>query len=343
VRLAGLLRALPAAILTAASIAACSSQAPPSVESGGPAARPSGARSSPAATPQPSSGLTGLKGTIAFSRAGDSFGEGTIFLASIDGSNERQLTRRGDSGGLWAARDGSRIVYFGVTSDDRGSAVVANGDGSNPKLLELPEGTLNLGTGPFAPDGSRVLREGFDDARTDVAGIYVSDVDGGNVVRLTTRHFIPADWSPDGRHLLLFDNEAPTSEPPAPGKLYISNADGSEPTQLTPDGVLVACCGTSRWSPDGSKIVFATQDGMIHTIAPDGSELRDVFKDRDGRFAIGPTWSPDGSMILFGLDPVANSFSHPPNALVVIRSDGTGLTELIGGNDFKREAAWMPR
>jgi len=273
-----------------------------------------------------------------FARAGGIYQDETSFIANIDGSNERQLGELGASGGGWASRDGKHVVYFGFAPDYRGSVTVAGGDGSNPHVLPLPAGTINIGTGPFSPDGSRLLREGFDDAHPDVAGIYVSNIDGSNINRLTQVHYIPGDWSPDGKQILLF--LGPDGEPPPAGSLFTARADGSHVTQLTPDGVNVQCCFGYRWSPDGSKIVFASE-GKLWTIAPDGSGLTMVFADTEGRFAITPAWSPDGSMILFGLDPSPDPFRHPYNALYVIRSDGTGLTEVIGGANFKREPTWI--
>jgi dipeptidyl aminopeptidase/acylaminoacyl peptidase len=301
-------------------------------------------QASPTASPSPVStpAITGLTGRILFARAGGEFGEGTVFLVSIDGTNEQQLGPQRDSGGIFATRDGSRIVYFELTPEGRGSAVVANGDGSSPGLLPLPAGTINLATGPFSPDGSRLLREGFDDAHPEVSGIYVTDIHGGGLKRLTTRHFIPGDWSPDGRSILVFDNEAPTSEPPAPGQLYVLKADGTGVRQLTPSDVQVQCCGTYRWSSDGRTIVFASQDGVLYTIAADGSAPTEIFTDDQGRYAISPTWSPDGSMILFALDPTPNPFAHPQNEIYVIRADGTGLTQVIATSDFKREISWLP-
>jgi Tol biopolymer transport system component len=132
------------------------------------------------------------------------------------------------------------------------------------------------------------------------------------------------------------------ANPPPPGSLWVLNFDGTRLRQLTPDATKVQCCFNYRWSPDGSKILFADPDGALWTISPNGSGLMKVFQDADGRYAVTPTWSPDASMILFALDPTPNPFAHPPNGLYVIRADGSGLTLVLGGDDFKREPVWVP-
>jgi hypothetical protein len=43
---------------------------------------------------------------------------------------------------------------------------------------------------------------------------------------------------------------------------------------------------------------------------------------------------------MFMLDPISDRFHHPDNALYVVRSDGTGLTELIDTPDFKSSPEW---
>ena len=73
-----------------------------------------------------------------------------------------------------------------------------------------------------------------------------------------------------------------------------------------------------------------------------GQHLTELYKDSKGRFAVSPTWSPSGGQIMFALDPIADEFSHPVNGLYVINSDGkTGMTQVLGGQDFKREPDWV--
>jgi WD40 repeat protein len=301
-------------------------------------AQPSAGTSAPSAEPTPA--ITGLTGHILFTRAGGQYGDETVFVIGADGTGERRLSELGQSGGAFATRDGSRVTFVGFAPDGRLSTITSALDGSDQVVLPLPAGTLNLASGPLSPDGVWIMLEGFDEAHNEDSGIYVARAaDGSDLRRVTERHFIPGDFSPDGNQLLLFGNEP--GDPPKDGSLWIVNFDGTGLRQLTPDDTAVPCCFGYRWSPDGTKILFSSPDGSLWTIAPDGSDLTMVFDDPDDRYAITPTWSPDGSMILFGLDPTPDAFAHPHNGLYVVRADGTDLTLVLGGNDFKREPFWV--
>ena len=301
-----------------------------------------GALGHPTSARSHSQRITGLKGHILFTRAGGRYGDETVFVANADGTGQRRVSPVGSSGSPWATRNGSRIVFGGRAPDGRFTAVTAKLDGSDRVLLPLPKGTLNLGDGPFSPDGKRLVREGFDDLHHASDGIYITRAsDGANPRHITKQHFIPGDFSPNGKQLVLF--RGPEGEPPPPGALWIVNANGRGLRRLTGSNVKVACCFNYRWSPNGKKILFADFDGVIWTIAPDGSKRTKVFKDDKGRYAATPTLSPDGSMIMFALDPTPNPFEHPLNGLYVIDAGGSGLTQVIGGNDFKREPVWVNR
>jgi Tol biopolymer transport system component len=221
--------------------------------------------------------------------------------------------------------------------DGRLDPVITDFSGANPVQLKLPAG-LQFGSGPLSPDGKLVVLEGFN-LRMESDHTYIGALANSTVRVLTDAHYIPGDFSPDGKRVLLF--KGPDGSPPPPGQLSIVDVGGANLHRLTPNGVAVQCCFNFRWSPDGSKIVFARPDGGLWTVAPDGTGLTEVFHDAAGRWAITPTWSPDGSMILFALDPAADPFEHPVNGLYAIRADGTGLTLILGGSDFKREPIWV--
>ena len=342
-------RARPFAFLGAFLLSAC--------VSGSPAASTPG-ESAISSTPSeaPGSAPPNLAGRIVFTRAGGSFGDDTVFTANADGTDEHQLSDLGEGCCPWATRDDERVLYSTLAPDGRVTTATVNFDGSNRFVIALPDDALNLGPGPFSPDGTQIAFEGFgDEAHPEVNGIYIGSADGTNLVQITHDHVLPGDWSPDGTRLLVFrdpDGYQPTTgpfglvEPPLPGSLFIVNVDGSEEHKLTPDQVAVPCCWNYRWSPDGSRILFADKDGVLWLINPDGTDLTQLFIDAKvvhvRRYAMFPTWSPDGSQVMFALDVVPNPFDTSPNGLYVIDADGTGLTFVIGGVNFKREPSWMP-
>jgi hypothetical protein len=289
--------------------------------------------------PSPTPAIAGLTGRIVFTRAGGQYGDETTFVANIDASDEQQVGELEHSCCPWAMRDGSMMIRAGNATDGRLDPVVSELDGSHAKSFPLPDG-LQFGSGPLLPDGTRVVLEGFTAPDFLQTSTYIAGVDGSHVEVLTKDHFIPGDFSPDGKTVLLFKGPEAEEGPPPPGSLWLVEADGANLRQLSPAGVKVQCCFNFRWSPDGTRILFASPDGGLWTIEPDGAGLTEVFHD-EGRWAITPTWSPDGSMILFALDPSSDPFAHPENGLYVIRADGTGLTLILGGSDFKREPVWV--
>jgi Tol biopolymer transport system component len=285
----------------------------------------------------PTPAISGLTGRIVFTRAGGAYGDETTFVARIDGSNEVQIGNRSGSCCPWALPDGSLLIRAGNTEDGRLDPVISNLDGSDARSFPLPDG-LQFGSGPLSPDGTRVVLEGFTAPDFKEAATYIANVDGSRLRALTKEHFIPGDFSPDSKSVLLFRGQP--GEPPPPRALWLVGADGRNLRQLTPADIKVQCCFNFRWSPDGLRILFASPDGDLWTIAPDGSDLTEVFHEQ-GHWAVTPTWSPDGSMILFALDSSPDPFAHPTNSLHVIRADGSGLTLVLGGSDFKREPTWV--
>jgi len=283
-----------------------------------------------------------LRGHIIFTRAGDQYGDETLFVANADGTNQRKMTKI-ETCCPWATPTGS-MVDFGGYVGNRITAVTSKLDGSDAHVLPLPKGTLSLGSGPITKNGAIIAREGFDDKHPAAAGIYLTRASDGTVIRrVTTKHFIPGDFSPNGKQLVVFTGPEGNGPPP-PGSLWIVNTNGRGLRRLTPPSVKVGCCFNYRWSPDGTKILFADYDGLVWTIAPDGSKLTKVYDGtKNLKYAATPTWSPDGSMIMFALDPSSDPFSHPWNALYVMKADGTGLAKVLGGNTFKREPIWVSK
>ena len=184
-----------------------------------------------------------------------------------------------------------------------------------PRSLPISKGTPRAGAAP----GSKIVfmsdRDG-PDAVGDMGRreIYIMNPDGSDQTRLTNdggRDNFPA-LSPDGRRIAF------QTEIDGGAEIVVMNADGTERRRLT--NMTVDHVGAMRpaWSPDGSKIVFASfvQPKDIYVINADGTGTpKNLTKHpkNDG----SPAWSPDGRTIAF----VSNRDGGP--AVWVMNADGT--------------------
>ena len=146
----------------------------------------------------------------------------------------------------------------------------------------------------------------FVSKRDGNAEIYVMDADGDNQRRLTNNRgdeWSPS-WSPDGRRILFSSDRdghviggRPTYE------IYVMNADGSNPQNLTNNPFDDRY---PSWSPDGERIAFARWDGTIKNLTinfeiyvmdVDGGNPQNLTNNLfDDRY---PSWFPDGERIVF--------------------------------------------
>jgi Tol biopolymer transport system component len=119
-------------------------------------------------------------------------------------------------------------------------------------------------------------------------------------------------------------------------QLFTVNIDGTNLTQITPDGggFLAA-----SWSPDGKQIVCmgglppsdpdAPYDDDIYIMNSDGSNLR-VLADVAQDFL--PSWSPDGKKIIFSSS--ATTSSPEPNVVYSVSPDGSNLQAITPPGNY---------
>ena len=137
----------------------------------------------------------------------------------------------------------------------------------------------------YSPDGTRIAY-----VSNAIRGIkvLVMDADGSDRRRLTfTPDSIVEDtpaWTPDGSRIVYSSG----------GNIWIINADGSDPQQLTsgatrdnqpavsPDGTMIAYGSTSRTGTD------------IYLMSIDGRQQRPLRETREREMA--PAWFPDGQL-----------------------------------------------
>ena len=103
------------------------------------------------------------------------------------------------------------------------------------------------------------------------------------------------DYSPDGTRLAFASTRSGVEE------IWVSNADGSKPSQMTFTGG--PQCSNPRWSPDGRTLLFnSRREGTadLYLLDPASGELTRITQDPSDE--VEPRWSRDGHWIYFGSD-----------------------------------------
>ncbi len=145
----------------------------------------------------------------------------------------------------------------------------------------------------------------------------------------STRLEYVAEYSPGG------DAVAFTSTRSGSEEIWVANADGSNPRQLT------AMAGPDtaypRWSPDGQTIAFHSRnEGSrdLYLVSPQGGTPRRLTADPTSEAL--PAWSRDGRFLYFasdrtGRDEVWKMPAAGGQAVQVTRNGGAGATESPDG------------
>ncbi len=145
-------------------------------------------------------------------------------------------------------------------------------------------------------------------------------------------------WSPDGRKIAAVVVGQNHSD------LVILNASGGMEKQITKNvsNVRVQDSSWSRrpvWSPDGSKIVYASDLGtdrlMLWMVNADGSAARRVQVSPSGDGDIDtPTWSPDGKRIAFA------AYWSGASQIHVYTLASSSLKRITDGREGAYDPAW---
>ena len=140
--------------------------------------------------------------------------------------------------------------------------------------------------------------------------IFVMNRDGQTVRRLTKHPQYDASpaWSPDGQKIAFIsfrDEHRFDGRMITPGEIYVMNADGTNPINLTQSPI--RWDRSPSWSPDGKQIVFGSAGFLkgvvqsdIWVIDADGGNRRNLTNDAP--IDLAPDWSPDGLRIAFPLN-----------------------------------------
>ena len=118
---------------------------------------------------------------------------------------------------------------------------------------------------------------------------------------------------------------------------------GGAPQRLTTDD---SFDNFPSWSPDGSRIAFLSSRsggedaGRLFTMAPDGTDIRELTPELAGVIQHPPQWAPDGQRLAFvAYSPYYRRVSSLPG-LYTVRANGTELRRLASA--VRSPVTWSP-
>jgi outer membrane protein assembly factor BamB len=270
-----------------------------------------------------------------------------------------------------------RKVALNAYYEDGDCQIIVLDTMTGQNLLEISSSGRDMWP-TWSPNSDRVA---FWSTRDDNSEIYVINLDGTGLRRLTYNHLTASNlfWSPAGDKI-AFQR--------FPARTYIMNADGSDSHDLFPNGIRDRPAGWSpdgrylltrsrpdisvmdelrvydfetgsytkladvvsddpvAWSPDGTRIAYVAGDYRnqdIFLVNADGSGVMNLTNS-PGTCDTEPAWTPDSRWIAFtsGKCQVSDYDPNPNLNLFVVRPDGTGLRQITTNIGRDSNPFWRP-
>jgi TolB protein len=274
--------------------------------------------------------ITGTRGIAAtrvlFSR------DGRIWQVDSDGAGLTPLTSSGHAIAMSPAwhPDGTHIAYSLL--DDDGTHIVIREMGGATRVLPTPRGVNS--TPAFSPDGQTIVYAHGGENGTD---LYATGAFSSGPARRITVGRGAADASKptfnnDGRKI------AYTSTRSGHPEVYISDADGTNATLLTPFRFGDQSYRSDPdWSPNGLLIAFQAQiEGrfQVFTIDPrDPSNMKRLTSEGANEM---PSWAPDSRHLVLA------STRAGVEQLFVLDVLSGRFRQLTHGSSRARFPSWSP-
>ncbi len=212
-------------------------------------------------------------------------------------------------------------------------------DGSAPDVVfETPANGASYEPGASLPAAYACVDRGSGATScsgTVAVGTPISTTPGPQTFSVTTRDRAGNEATRSVSYNVVFRKILFASTRTGLGDIYAIDADGSGLTRLTTSP---APDTEPAWSPDGTKIAFASRRGGldldIFVMNADGSDAKRLTTARGDDTA--PAWSPDGTRIAF------QSARDGNPEIYVMNADGTAQTRLTSHPRLDTGPAWSP-
>jgi Tol biopolymer transport system component len=281
-------------------------------------------------TSLPDDGVADPAGRIAYAVVGrfdDSFGPiGTqLYAVDPDGSDRVLLLDCDVIRPQWSP-DGSRLAFTIGLDDSSWQVATIAADGSDLRLLTSGPWLREIPS--WSPDGTWLVYDSSevrDDDPTFSPTLWLIDADGSDAALLGDADTFDVEprISPDGGEVAFMRIHP---EAGYASEIVVRDLASGDERVVVPLDFPVE---HPEYSPDGSSLIFNTQDSApaIYTIdlaAPDATPV--VLLDPatgDGWGGVKPVYSPDGSHIVF----VCNQGGE--EGICTMDADGTNVTPLV--------------
>jgi Tol biopolymer transport system component len=275
---------------------------------------------------------------------------GGLVVMDADGSHRTHVGDVHSGSGLAVGRDA--YAYGRVIAGVYVHTIVTDSHGTR----DLGDGT----PAAFSPDGKTVVIQARDaswelrDRATGALGasfpatmrfvgwsaagllwernldVVVTQPDGSGEVTVGQydgEGLVGVMWSPDGAWI----SYPARPDPAKPPELHVVHPDGTD------DHVISAVYPETPavWSPDGTRLAFASPDAHLELATPAGAvhDTGAIVADNVDRLG---SWSPDGTR--FAFVPARPDFKSGPLTLI---STTTGVTRVVT-TTAAEDAAWSP-